>query len=98
MVVKSGRGSSLLKDLKVLQMSQGSQTNTALKTANGQDRIVRTEDKLEWWHQHFESVTNVPTEVIESSLGRTPLAAQSGVDGDRPCYMLVRHGPQWPSS
>ena len=63
MAVKNGRGGSLLKDLKVLQMSQRSKTNSALKAANGKNRIVRTEDKLEQWQQHFEGVTNVPTEV-----------------------------------
>jgi len=59
MAVKSGRGGSLLKDLKVMQMSQRPKTNSVLKADNGQDRIVRTEDKLEWWRRHFESATYV---------------------------------------
>lgn len=46
MAMKNGRGGALLKDLNVLQMSQRSKTNSALKAANDQDRIVRTEDKL----------------------------------------------------
>ena len=70
MAVKSGRGGSLLKDLKVLQLSQRSKANSALKSANGQDRLVRTEDKLERWRQHFADVTNLPTVVRESSLSR----------------------------
>ena len=78
MAVKSGRGGSLLKDLKVLQLSQRSKANSALKSANGQDRLVRTEDKLERWRQHFADVTNLPTVVRESSLSRVPQVNHHG--------------------
>ena len=44
MAVKSGVGGSLLKDLRVLQSSQRSESNSGLKAANGQDKLVRTED------------------------------------------------------
>ena len=68
MSVKSGRGGSLLKDLRILQRSQTSKTNSALRAANGSDKMVSVEDKLERWRQYFEQVTNVPTEITETSL------------------------------
>ena len=61
MAVKSARGGSLLKDLKVLQRSQRPKTNSVLKADNGQDRIVRAEYKLERWRRHFEIATYVRT-------------------------------------
>ena len=82
MAVKGGRGGSLLKDLKVLQRSQRPKTNSVLKADNDQDRIVSAEDKLERWQRHFEIATYVPTEITDSSLGRTPQASQHGVDED----------------
>lgn len=48
MSMKNERGGSLFKDLKLLQMSQRSKTTSALKAANGTNRIVRTEE-LEHW-------------------------------------------------
>ena len=68
MSVKSGRGGSQLKDLRILQRSQTSKTNSTLGAANGSDKVVSVEDKLERWQQHFEQVTNVPTEITETSL------------------------------
>ena len=48
MAMKNERGESLFKDLKLLQMSQRSKTTSALKAANGKNRIVRTKE-LEHW-------------------------------------------------
>ena len=45
MAVKSGRGGSLLKELKHLRLDQKSKSSSALKTADGQGRLVKTQDK-----------------------------------------------------
>ena len=42
---------------------------------------MRTEDKVERWRKHFESVTIVPTEFTESSQSKIPHASLHGVDG-----------------
>ena len=69
MAVKSGRGGSLLKELKHLRLDQKSKSNSALKTADGQGRLVKTQDKLERWRQHFSTVLNVQSVVSEVTLG-----------------------------
>ena len=82
MSVKSGRGGSLLKDLRILQRSQTSKTNLILRAANGSDKMVSVEDKLERWRQHFEQVTNVPTEIAETSLNMACSRSCQGEDDD----------------
>jgi hypothetical protein len=69
MAVKSGRGGSLLKGLKHLRLAQKSKSSSALKTADGQSRLVKTQDKLERWRQHFSTVLNVQSAVSEVTLG-----------------------------
>ena len=69
MAVKSGRGGSLLKALKHLRLDQKSKSSSALKTADGQGRLVKTQDKLERWRQHFSTVLNVQSVVSEVTLG-----------------------------
>ena len=69
MAVKSGRGGSLLKELKHLRLDQKSKSSLALKTADGQGRLVKTQDKLERWRQHFSTVLNVQSVVSEVTLG-----------------------------
>ena len=51
-----------------------------MKTTNGQDWIVKTGDKLERWHEHFVNISNIPTEVKEVSLSRTPQIYHFGRD------------------
>ena len=71
--VKQGRGGSLLKELRLLQRSQGSSSNTVLRAADGKGRITSTKEKLERWRQHFEQVTNVVSEVTEATLSMIPV-------------------------
>ena len=71
--VKQGRGSSLLKELRRLQSSQGSSSNTVLRPADVKCRITSTKEKLERWQQHFEQVTNVVSEVTEPTLSMIPI-------------------------
>ena len=78
--VRNGRGGSLLKDLRILQSNQRSKSNSTLKAANGQDRFVKTGDKLERWREHFENISNIPTEVKEVTLNRIPQICHSGRD------------------
>ena len=76
MALKSGRGGSLLKDLKVLQCSQQFKVKTALKTGDGK-KITSTDGKLERWREHFEQVLNMPSVVTENALDQVTSAMMS---------------------
>ena len=71
--VKQGRCGSLLKELRLLQRSQGLLSNTVLRAADGKGRITSTKEKLERWRQHFEQVTNVVSDVTEATLSVVPV-------------------------
>ena len=59
-------------------MSQKSRTKSALKSADGQGKIVKTQDRLERWRQHFESVLSIQTTVSEVTLDSLKGCAEAG--------------------
>ena len=59
-------------------MNQKLKTNSALKSADGQGKIVTTQDKLERWRQHFESVLSIQTTVSEVTLDNLKGCAEAG--------------------
>ena len=66
--VRHGRGGSLLKDLRLIQWGQKIGSSTILLAKDGRSKLSSTVEKLEQWHQHFEEVCDVSTEVLERVL------------------------------
>ena len=82
--VKLGRGGSLLKDLKLLCSRQKLKASTSLLSQDGM-QLSSTVDKIERWQEHFEQVSNVTAELVESTFStvvEVPLVSNTECSSD----------------
>lgn len=72
LAVRTGRGGSLLKELRHLHGSQRLKLSSAVKSPDGKSRIPRVDGKLERWCEQFEQVCNVSSMVTDYVLSKIP--------------------------
>jgi hypothetical protein len=68
---KSGRGGSLIKELKLLG-NASSKTPSAQLLSSTRTPLVTDEDKLKRWREHFSSVVNCSPSVCQTTLESLP--------------------------
>lgn len=66
--VRLGLGGSLLKDLQLLQRSQKLRANSTLHAKDG-SQLTNTACKVMRWREHFEQVSNISTQLVDSVVG-----------------------------